>query len=224
MQKLIEQMRAELFSGKFCISDFEDYDVININKSSEPFFWMVRRNGTTLLQIGLTMEHNLGKQNIRMEVMRNHNALISSIMYWNEECAKYFYWDGWKLHPIEKTDIPVIFKNVWGARIARLAIDFPEEYAMANKPLELRMANDKVEVKFKKVKEIARDIHDESFMDCVERLKNWRRISTNQYIEIYDDFTKNSFGFAEMLDGDSNICGGIIYHANLNDNRWQIHT
>lgn len=224
MEELIKQMRAELYGTSYCTSDFEKYDAEIIKRSPEPFFWMVREHGTTLLQIGPTLGDELSKQSVRLELMRDRNAALNPVMYWNEPYAKYFYYDGWKLCRVEKDDVATIYNNVWGAKFDKLASEYPDEYEMCNEPLELRMAHEGVETKFKQCKEIARDLHDPSFMDCFNRLKKWRRVSTNQYMEICNDFATNSFTFSEIIDGNTHICGGIIYHPGSENNRWQIHT
>ena len=40
--EIIEQMRKELYDTKLCISDFEKYDLKTLEKTNEPFFWLVR--------------------------------------------------------------------------------------------------------------------------------------------------------------------------------------
>ena len=47
--KFIEQMRAELYDTRLCRSDFEKYDVEELKKNTEPFFWLVRECSTSLL-------------------------------------------------------------------------------------------------------------------------------------------------------------------------------
>lgn len=44
--EIIEQMRKELYDTKLCISDFEKYDLKTLEKTNEPFFWLVRTHGT----------------------------------------------------------------------------------------------------------------------------------------------------------------------------------
>ena len=39
--EIIEQMRKELYDTKLCISDFEKYDLKTLEKTNEPFFWLV---------------------------------------------------------------------------------------------------------------------------------------------------------------------------------------
>lgn len=55
--EVIEQMRKELYDTHFCISDFEKYDLKELENTSEPFFWLVRDGGTNLCFIGPSMEN-----------------------------------------------------------------------------------------------------------------------------------------------------------------------
>lgn len=45
--EIIEQMRKELYDTKLCISDFEKYDLKTLEKTNEPFFWLVRTTRNT---------------------------------------------------------------------------------------------------------------------------------------------------------------------------------
>ena len=74
------------------------------------------------------------------------------------------------------------------------------------------------------VKNIASELQDSSFEDCLKRLQKWVRCAVNQHIEIYGDFAKNSFGFSEVVNGERKICGGIIMSPNATERRWSIHT
>lgn len=54
--EIIEQMRKELYDTKLCISDFEKYDLKTLEKTNEPFLWLVRTHGTHLCFIGPSVE------------------------------------------------------------------------------------------------------------------------------------------------------------------------
>lgn len=46
--EIIEQMRKELYDTKLCISDFEKYDLKTLEKTNEPFFWLVHTRNTSV--------------------------------------------------------------------------------------------------------------------------------------------------------------------------------
>lgn len=222
--EIIEQMRKELYDTKLCISDFEKYDLKTLEKTNEPFFWLVRTHGTHLCFIGPSVESLFSSESNRFAIMKDSLAIIASIVYWDDlDYNKYFYWDGAQLQKVSKDKIISIFNNIWGSRIHQLSIQYPEEYAAINKPLELKMSPE-ISERVKEVKNIASELQDSSFEDCLKSLQKWVRFAVNQHIEIYGDFAKNSFGFSEVVNGKRKICGGIIMSPNATERRWSIHT
>lgn len=222
--EVIEQMRKELYDTHFCISDFEKYDLKELENTSEPFFWLVRDGGTSLCFIGPSMEKLFSLESIRFAVMKEPLANISNIVYWLDcNANKYFYWDGAHLQKVSKYKIISIFNNIWGSRIQQLSVQYPEEYAVINTPLKLKMSPE-ISERVKEVKDIASGLQDSSFEDCLKRLQKWDRYAVDQHIEIYGDFAKNSFGFSEVVNGEHKICGGIIMSPNATEKRWNIHT
>lgn len=156
--------------------------------------------------------------------MKDSHAIIASIVYWDDlDYNKYFYWDGAQLQKVSKDKVISIFNNIWGSRIHQLSIQYPDEYAAINKPLELKMSPE-ISERVKEVKNIASELQDSSFEDCLKSLQKWVRFAVNQHIEIYGDFAKNSFGFSEVVNGKRKICGGIIMSPNATERRWSIHT
>lgn len=222
--EVIEQMRKELYDTHFCISDFEKYDLKELENTNEPFFWLVRDGGTSLCFIGPSMENLFSLESIRFAVMKEPLANISNIVYWPDcNANKYFYWDGTHLQKVSKYKIISIFNNIWGRRIQQLSVQYPEEYAVINTPLKLKMSPE-ISERVKEVKDIASGLQDSSFEDCLKRLQKWDRYAVDQHIEIYGDFAKNSFGFSEVANGEHKICGGIIMSPNATEKRWNIHT
>ena len=156
--------------------------------------------------------------------MKDSHAIIASIVYWDDlDYNKYFYWDGAQLQKVSKDKVISIFNNIWGNRIQQLSVQYPEEYAAINKPLGLKMSPEISEC-VEEVKNIASELQDPSFENCLKMLLSWPRTAVNQYVEIYGDFAKNSFGFSNVINGERKICGGIIMSPNATERRWSIHT
>ena len=131
--EIIEQMRKELYDTKLCISDFEKYDLKTLEKTNEPFFWLVRTHGTHLCFIGPSVESLFSSESNRFAIMKDSHAIIASIVYWDDlDYNKYFYWDGAQLQKVSKDKVISIFNNIWGSRIHQLSIQYPEEYAAIN--------------------------------------------------------------------------------------------
>ena len=77
--EIIEQMRKELYDTKLCISDFEKYDLKTLEKTNEPFFWLVRTHGTHLCFIGPSVESLFSSESNRFAIMKDSLAIIASI-------------------------------------------------------------------------------------------------------------------------------------------------
>lgn len=92
--------------------------------------------------------------------------------------------------------------------------------------------------RFDEAQNYARKLGDNSFDECVERLKKWERseynIKKKCEIVLYQDFAPYSMMFEERYeDGTCGICGGLIYHGSPDvscsvqltpKQGWQIHT
>ena len=75
--EIIEQMRKELYDTKLCISDFEKYDLKTLEKTNEPFFWLVRTHGTHLCFIGPSVESLFSSESNRFAIMKDSLAIIA---------------------------------------------------------------------------------------------------------------------------------------------------
>lgn len=222
--KVIEQMRKELYDTRWCILDFEKYDLKTLENTNEPFFWMVREQGTTLSRIGPTIMNQLfNSEECRIALMKDELAPIADINYWNDSSAKYFYWSGYDLNVIQKEDLSVIFLRIWADSIKKLKKEYPEEYEVIDRPLDLTM-NPQIEKLIEEIRGIAESMEDDSFSNCLNRLSNWTRRAVNHKIEIYGDFAKYSLGFCEKINDKCGINGGIIFSPNATGKHWSIHT
>ena len=92
--------------------------------------------------------------------------------------------------------------------------------------------------KFDEVKKYAESIGDQTFNNCIERLKEWEKDGKHT-VHLYNDFAKHSFYFQEFdVNGRCVMNGGVIYHEPGNDHsfsvcidademikpEWRIHT
>lgn len=222
-QEIIDQMRAELSSSRLCHLDFEKYDLEILNKDNSPFFWVVRQNGTSLTQIGPECHFRyFTNEYSRISFMRDTLTVLSVILYWSEETAKYFYYDGWKLHKINKDEMREIYLNIWEPTIKEMVAAHPEEAEVANKPIEVIICESAIQ-SLEEAKEYAKSIGDSSLEDCLDRFTHYNRIAVNHRVEIYNDFTKYGFGFTEYVNEEPRLTGGILYSEG-SEKHWSIHT
>ena len=89
--------------------------------------------------------------------------------------------------------------------------------------------------RYDKIAEYAKEIGDQSFQSCIDRLKQWEKSSNGRYkIELTPDFAPHSMLFAESYtNGERGLNGGLIYHGSpdvsssvqlVPKQGWQIHT
>lgn len=225
--ELIEALRSELYDDKYCISDFEKWDVSAIETSSEPFFWLVNTCGTHLVFCGTSqISEILGTEAGRMRVFRDPCSPIAAITYYKGSAypTKVFYWDGFNLQRVTIDEVPMIWDNLSERSIQRAMSEYPEEYAQRDALLPVRFASLETEERYKKSLQYSDDLADESLARCVERLTKYPRMAINQYILISTDFVEHGYNFAEMTNNKCTINGGIIPNFKKGYERWQIHT
>ena len=226
-QEVIEQMRTQLYDTDWCRKDFEIYSK-TLKETTEPFFWMVREYGTSLVKLGVSeIQRWFSNEVLRMAIFREMSMPLDSLMYYtNSGCGawKLFYLDGLTLTRISKMDMLTIFNNLVCAYWADKTNEFKEEFNMCNKPLEIKFASIEAERAFNQSLEYAKELNDNSLNECVSRLSKWVRIAVDHCIVLSCDFTEHGFYFQEKVNGEPKICGGIIMDKSAKEKRWSTHT
>lgn len=220
-EQLIEKMRSELYDTHFCKQDFEKYDVESITECCEPFLWEVYENGTHLVQIGPTaMFRWLEDESYRLHLFRHSDAPIATLTDKrpSEDC-KLFYFDGLSFVQIEYEQIHELYNNLWANTVKKECDKHPEEVKIASAPLKLVFSEGALQRKLE-CEEKQRELKNDSFTNCLQRLEKWCRMAVDHEIRIGLDFCDLSFTFGEYVNGKLRINGGIIFHGD----EWCIHT
>ena len=227
-QRIIDQMESHLGDGRWAKSDF-CIDRDSLADYDGKFFWMSRENGTSLAKISIdhicqsinNKDNKMAEAN-RMAWFQDFYVFMASIMYWNDPKAKIFYCDGDVMFEITNDQAKEIYDNLLSPVYRAVKRDFRKEDAMSFKRLPI-----KFNCSLSKVKEALRyaeSINDSSLLGCFERIRHYRRSAVEQYIQVSSDFTKHGFTFAEMVNGECRLVGGIIMHEYETNNHWSIHT
>ena len=210
---IIDEMRSYLSEDESCIKDFEKYDIKELEENWEPFFWMVREYGTSLLHIGPSRMNNLFRNEAsRFQIFRDNDAPIASLKYWGDN-GRIFFYDGFQLVEIHSIDIECIYANIWHNEIERVKEEHIDEFEMCDKPLEIRM-EECVAAKLDASMAFAKSISDTSLEECLARLSKHSRFGVDHYITLMSDFSEHGYLFFENLNGECRMNGGIIYHGN----------
>lgn len=225
-QEIIEQMRSHLSGTRYCKSDFEKYDVPQLEEINEPFFWMVREYGTEFVFVGpSSIKKFYSNQVWRMGLFRNKFDLISSFLYYdNDKNAKFFFWNGCVLLQISIDQLKEAYCNIIDQSYKELCRDFKTEFEVCREPLEVRFSCKEAEKSWGESVKYAESLCDNSLTECLEKLKRHRRDAIDQYILISRDYSEHCFSFGEFINGKCQLNGGIILHDYLTENRWSTHT
>ena len=224
-QDIISQMEANLYDTSWCKNDFP-YDLKILEEQTEPFFWMVRKCGTSICSVGsLQMLAIMKNQASRFHVFRDKYAYISNFMYHaDDSSAKFFYFDGLSLNQIDKLDVLKIYDSLFSEVYEFMKREYVSEYEICNEPLEIKYASEDTKKIMDVALEFADEMHDDSLKNCLEHLSNYLRIAVNQYILIGHDFEQLCFTFSEYINDECKMQGGVICSQGEKGNRWQIHT
>lgn len=114
-QEIIKKLRSELNDTYWCQNDFEKYDIESFQGKDEPFFFLIRENGTSLIFVGPSLEYKLRSEANRFRTMRDPEWVIKDFLFYQEDGIKYFYYDGYIINRIsQKEEIGDIFKKHMG--------------------------------------------------------------------------------------------------------------
>lgn len=69
----------------------------------------------------------------------------------------------------------------------------------------------------------AESLKDDSLKNILDRFKNYIRMSIDHKIFLLKD-GEHDFYFEKRVNGKTRLNGGIIFHANKSENRWESHT
>lgn len=226
-QELIEEMRSLLPDNKWAHSDFEiDRGAIEkMDDSDLNFIWLVRSQGTELQRLDKEyLKALLSSEPTRLMLMRDENCQTKSMLgYDYDGNGQWYSCDGKSLHLVDSIQAVMDYEKLYQASIKNLKYQYPLEYLMRDKPLEL-VLSDGAKEKLTAAMGHAALLDDSSLLDCLDRLQHWSRSAVDHKIEVYVDFAPYSFGFCERVNGQQRICGGIIYHEGERDKHWCIHT
>ena len=186
------------------------------------FFWLTRENGTTLVKLGYEMFDTYAQnESWRMAWFKDFLAPIYTLKYYIEQ-SRIFYYDKTELREVVWCDVVRIFTDAYTIAYQYLRSLHQDEANVGGKLLPIKI---KCSVEYLKEQlRYADTLGDTSLRDCLHRLRRWNRCAVNQHVEIYGDFAKHSFTFAEVINGETHIFGGIIYSEYSSPRRWSIHT
>lgn len=221
-QEIINQMEVQLDGGRFQSYDF-NIDKRDLEDKDELFLWTLRKDGTSLQMLGKTFEEQLKNESFRMRIFKDKMAPIKDFLYWSESLGcKTFYYDYFDLREIQKEDVEKIYLNIWNDRIEQLKKEHKDEAEASGKQIEI-VCRYGGEAFLREQLMYAESLKDDSLKNILDRFKNYIRMSIDHKIFLLKD-GEHDFYFEERVNGKTRLNGGIIFHANKSENRWESHT
>lgn len=221
-QEILEIMRSHIGDNRYREYDFAiDQDALD--GKNEPFLWLVRDSGTSLAFLGETLERKTREECFRIKVFRDRLFPIQDILFWlRNKDSRVFYYDFLDLREIRKEDAEKLYLGMWNDRVERLREDHPEEIEALGRPIEIIRMYD-CDRHLEGQLEFARSIGDGSLHRIIDRMRNHERAAVDHKVYLYKQGDRD-FYFEEKINGRMVLNGGIIFHKNKSDNRWEHHT
>lgn len=222
-QEIINQLRAELPTDRFCQQDFNAYDIPELSNTSGPFLWAVTESSTHLLRLDIDfINESLDKESTRLALFRDSGYLLHHLGL-STELRKIFYYNGDTLTPATYSEAQTIYYNTINPNISRYKSKYPADSIVCHDYLDVRFINGAAE-RYEADTKYAEELDDASLTNCIGRLHRWTRRAVNHYIVITTDFLDHSYLFQEFINNKPGVNGGIIMHPTRENNHWSIHT
>jgi len=226
-QEIIDQMNSLLGSGTWAAKDFI-MDRTSLQFYDGLFFWVSREDGTSLCKIDFmeiyeTMNQSQNAESNRIAWFQDFYLFLMGVMYWAEDKAnKLYYYDCNTLTQVDLETAKRIYDGLLGKMYCELQEAHLKELKISRQRLPIRL--DCSISALKKALYHAESLGDNSLLQCLRRLRYYRRCAVNQSVHIYKDFDEHCFTFSNRADEKCLLNGGIILHDYMKANRWSIHT
>lgn len=218
-QEILEQMKSYLGDNGWQERDFSiDQDALE--GKNEPFVWLVRNSGTSLLLLGKSMEIKMDGERFRMRVFKDKLFPIRNILFWaKNEDSRVYYYDYLDLREIRVEDVEKLYLSMWGDYIEELKERYRDELDALWKPIEVIPKYD-CRRHLEEQLTFAKSMNDESLQRIIDRLGNRERDAVDHKICLYKN-GQHEFYIAEKVNGEMTSSGEIVFHENKSDNRWE---
>jgi hypothetical protein len=225
-EQVLKQMIAVVDETlQHCKSDFYKWDLKELSKMNEdePFLWSCREAATTLLSMNEHAERKLlnESETYRFSFMRFPNSRIDWFAQTSSWGGRSFYYDGAELKEIDIDKAGNYAKDIFTPIVEHLKAFVYMKYAAVDgdyfKRLSIRFED---KTTWLNVLHIARTDEGKDLLENLRHFRHYVRTAKNQYISIGRDFADKSFTFAEMVNDNCIMNGGVIYYHG----KWNIHT
>lgn len=227
MKEIILKQMIDIVDNtmSFSKADFYKCDLHTLSSIDEkqPFMWNVRRGATTLLTMDAQteMERLANSEAYRFSFMNMPYCYADNFVDIAACDGKVFYYDGETLKELPLNQVKEYVRDIYHPTIKKM-IDYVNRYFAKKdggykKKMAVRFA---CQSDWRKVLSIARTSKGTALLRTLRHFRHYQRLARDQYIVVRADFIDNSFVFAEIINGENKMNGGIVYDGG----HWTIHT
>lgn len=195
-------------------SDFEKYDKAYVTREGVkafPFLWMVAPTHTHLLRLACFKEDFFENENLRYSIMQKnswyHACLWPSC---GKVTEKIYYVTADDLQEVSVEQAREIMQDI----ITPVITAWEQEHEKIPTKSKVRVEFRNISLMF--LKGLIQSGHyrnDNSLMECLKRFHKYRQCAKNHKIVVTWSDSNKQFYFCEMINGEAQLCGGIVFHG-----------
>lgn len=208
LNKMVEIVANTMTSFQ---SDFEDYDrkYIESVEVKFPMIWIVGTSHTYLLKLGEYKDWVFKNESVRYDYVAGNNQFDYYL-------TNYVKND--RLFLITENDVNEINCQQAKSAIQDYVAPAVQAWIEQNGPLpqKTKVPIQIHNISLSKLKALITDCRkhgDDSLLSCLKRFHRYRRVATNQHIQVSYNPGYNEFTFCEVTNGSIGLVGGIIFHG-----------
>lgn len=211
LNKMAEIVAATMTSFQ---SDFEKYDAGYISREGVkafPFLWMIAPTHTYLLKLADFKEVYFENETLRYDIAQNNSWFHAYLYPCSGDVKETIYYvtlDG--LREVSVEQAREIVRDI----VTPAIMEWEEKHGKIPPVSKIAVKIDNISLG--RLKELIKDCRkhgNDSLLECLKRFHSYRRVASNQHIEISYNSGYNEFTFCEMVDGIRTLVGGIIFHG-----------
>ncbi len=195
-------------------SDFEKYDkeyIIKEGVHAFPFLWMVHKSHTYLIRLSDIRKYYFEKEAFRYDIAQQTSWIHGFLWSGCSQVTEDIYY-------VTKDNVTQISleqaRNIANDAIELAVTAWEQEHEKL--PTKFKVRVEIGGISFSKLKELildCRNHNDDSLLNCMKRFHNYRQQAKDHKVSVWFNERNNEFSFAEMINGECRLNGGVIFHG-----------
>lgn len=225
-EQVLKAMIKAVDGMKSIKSDFYTWDLKTLASTNEsvPFLWVCSETATHLLVLDekKMTDHAYNNEAWRFGFMANPTQELSYFAQAVSYGGDVYYYDGVKgeLRLVSKQELTVLLANVFRPICKKVEAAIKGTWGEIDGSYTAKLPIHFTQGARKLIREILATDEADELLQTLYRIRKWKRIASNQRIDMGIDFVDKSFSFNDVANDHSIMNGGIIYDGG----HWTIHT